>query len=74
MSQALHHRYTTLAGIAINVPEVLHQQRVVVHGLGVQVVGLHLGLDVLPLLIEVDMDVLVMVPGGPGAPGAWWGA
>ena len=46
------------------IPEILHEQRVVIHGLGVQVVvlGLDVLLDVLPLLLQVYVDVLVMVP------------
>ena len=47
-------------------PEVLHEQGVVIHGLGVQVVGLDLRLDVLPLLLQVHMDVLVVVALGAG--------
>ena len=48
-------------------PEVLHKQRVVVHLLCVDVVVLHLRLDVLPLLLQVEVDVLVVVPLGRGA-------
>ena len=53
-------------------PEILHKQRVIVHLLRIDVVSLHLGLDVLPLLLQVKVDVLVVMPlgGGPSRLGS----